>query len=131
MEAAKAQKYTYSDYLTWDDGQRRELIDGVIHMMSPAPSIAHQEISGELFAQLHRYLKGKTCKVYAAPFDVRLNPDTDDDTVVQPDISIVCDPEKTKDRKNNKGIVQIYNHTDIVPVHVLDDCQIHLADVFA
>ena len=48
--------------------------------------------------KLYGFLKGKTCKVYVAPFDVRLpvasRKHTDIDTVVQPDLCVVCDPEK-------------------------------------
>lgn len=91
-------KYTYADYLTWNDDTRYELIDGVPYMMSPAPSPTHQRISGELFVLLHNYLKGKPCDVFSAPFDVRLNADTKDDTVVQPDISVICDPDKIDER---------------------------------
>jgi len=86
-------RYTYADYLTWDDDTRWELIDGVPYMMS-APSRVHQELSGSLYTQLAVFLKGKSCKVYYAPFDVRLNADTLDNTVVQPDIVIVCDRTK-------------------------------------
>lgn len=98
MQLRKGKKYTYADYLTWDDGNRYELIDGVAYMMAPAPSAAHQSISMEISRQLANYLIGKTCKVFAAPFDVRLNTDAEDDTVVQPDISIVCDTSKIDDR---------------------------------
>ena len=103
MQLPKSQKYTYADYLTWDDGGRYELINGEVYMMSPAPSINHQEISGEIFRQFANILKGKTCKVFSAPFDVRLNADAEDDTVVQPDIAIVCDPDKIKNGKSCKG----------------------------
>lgn len=85
--------YTYSDYLEWDDDTRWELIDGVPYMMS-APNRRHQELSGALFLQFANFLKGKSCKVYYAPFDVRLNADTFDNTVVQPDLLIVCDHSK-------------------------------------
>ena len=83
-------RYTYSDYLLWDDDVRRELIDGVPYLMA-APNRRHQGILGELHFQLRSFLKGKPCKVYFAPFDVRLNADTLDDTVVQPDILVICD----------------------------------------
>jgi len=89
--------YTYSDYVKWDDGIRYELIDGVAYMMSPAPSWIHQEISGNLFGQLWQFLRGKPCKVYSAPFDVRLNAAQEDDTVVQPDIVVICDKSKLND----------------------------------
>jgi len=88
--------YTYSDYLTWDDDQRWELIDGVPYMMS-APNRMHQELLGNLHLQFGNFLKGKPCKVYPAAFDVRLNADTLDNTVVQPDLVIVCDLSKLDD----------------------------------
>jgi Uma2 family endonuclease len=96
-------RFTYADYLTWDDEQRCELIDGVAYCMSPGPNRRHQKWLGELFAQFHSYLEGKSCEVYLAPFDVRL-PDfsdaTDEETitVVQPDIMVICDRDKLDDR---------------------------------
>ena len=92
------QRYTYADYCAWDDGERWELIDGAAYAMSPAPSRAHQGVSGNLYGQFYNFLKGKPCKVYAAPFDVRLNADGYDDTVVQPDLVIVCDRSKLDDK---------------------------------
>lgn len=94
--------YTYADYLTWPDGERWEIIDGAPHMMAP-PSRIHQEISGELFRQISNYLTDKPCKVYAAPFGVRLpknneKPDHEIDTVVEPDILVVCDSSKLDDQ---------------------------------
>ena len=83
-------RYTYADYLTWDDDQRWELIDGVPFLMS-APTVQHQRISGNLFVEIKTFLKGKPCEVFYAPFDVRLAKDTTDDTVVQPDLVIICD----------------------------------------
>ena len=101
-----AEKMTYSDYLTWPEGERWELISGVAYNMSPAPSPMHQYVLGELFAQLHSLSANSRCSVYLAPFDVRLpeknERDTDISTVVQPDISIVCDASKI-DRKGCKG----------------------------
>ena len=97
-EAATKETYTYGDYLTWPDDERWELIDGIPYNMSPAPTRSHQKISGELFKQIAIYLTGKTCEVYAAPFDVRLpkgeEEDTLIDTVVQPDLVVICDPDK-------------------------------------
>lgn len=86
--------YTYADYLAWDDEARYELIDGVMYMTSPAPSPIHQSVSGGIFGQLYNFLHGKPCKVYHAPFDVRLNASAGDDTVVQPDLLVVCDKTK-------------------------------------
>ena len=83
-------RHTYADYISWDDSERCELIDGVIYAMS-APSWQHQLISGKLFNQIANSLTGKPCVVFNAPFDVRLNADSNDDTVVQPDIVVICD----------------------------------------
>ena len=94
--------YSYADYLTWPEDERWELIDGVPYNMTPAPTPKHQEILGELFRILANWLKGNRCRVYMAPFDVRLAgseiPDSVIDKVVQPDISVVCDPQKIDDR---------------------------------
>ena len=89
-------RYTYSDYLQWDDDVRRELIDGIPYLMA-GPNRKHQELSGNLYIQFRAFLENKPCKVYFAPFDVRLNADTLDDTVVQPDLIIVCDHSKLDD----------------------------------
>lgn len=98
----KDERYTYADYVTWDDDERWELIDGVPYAMSPAPTQKHQEVGGEIYRQLANFLKGKPCKVFLAPFDVRLNADETDDTVCQPDILVVCDSTKL-DGKCCKG----------------------------
>ena len=95
MEALQLEeRYTYADYCKWDDGERWELIDGKAYAMSPAPSWKHQGILGELYGQIRNHLKGKPCKVFVAPFDVRLNAGAGDDTVVQPDIVVICDRTK-------------------------------------
>jgi len=95
--------FSYADYLTWDDNQRWELIDGEAFCMSPAPNRIHQKWLGELFAQFHAHLEGKPCEVYIAPVDVRLSetnaaPDEETLTVVQPDLVVVCDRDKLDDR---------------------------------
>ena len=87
--------YTLADALTWDEQERIELIYGDPVMMSP-PVRIHQKISGELFGQLRDYLKGKKCEVYHAPFAVRPferdgDYPEDVDTLVEPDITVVCD----------------------------------------
>jgi Uma2 family endonuclease len=94
--------YTYADFLEWDEDFRAEIIDGEIVMMSP-PFRLHQGVSGNLFLKLRNFLEGKPCKVYAAPFGVRLFPKTDnsDDTVVEPDIVVICDPKKLDERGCN------------------------------
>ena len=99
---AEKTQYTFADVLAWDESERAELIDGEVFLMAPAPSRGHQEISGALFAQLYNYLEGKRCKVYHPPFDVRLferdgNTPEDVDTVVEPDLTVVCDMDKLDD----------------------------------
>ena len=97
-------RYSYAEYLTWNDGKRWELIDGQAVCMSPAPGLLHQKISRMLERQIDSYLADKGCEMYHAPFDVRLNETIDNaaddyiDTVVQPDIVVVCDPSKLDDR---------------------------------
>ena len=93
-------RYTYADYASWDTDERYELIDGVPYLMAP-PLRVHQAISSELHGQLWDFLRDKPCKVYAAPIGVRLNANSEDNTVVEPDIVVVCDPSKLDD----KGIV--------------------------
>jgi len=69
--------------------------------MSPAPNRRHQQISGEFFRQFATYLLDKPCQVYVAPFDVRLpegdEAESDISTVLQPDISVICDSHKLDD----------------------------------
>ena len=96
-------RLTYADYESWDDENRYELIDGVAYMMA-APTLEHQSILGELYRQLANYLKGKSCRVFLAPCDVCLTGLGDeDDTVVQPDIIIVCDESKIVEKKRCNG----------------------------
>jgi Uma2 family endonuclease len=94
--------YTYADYLEWEEGERYEIIDGEAYMMAP-PFRIHQEISGNFYYTIRTFLEGKPCKVYAAPFSVRLFPaaDKSDNTVVEPDITVVCDASKLDDRGCN------------------------------
>ena len=102
----KEKHYTYADYLTWPDDARYELIDGEAFLMAPAPLIEHQEVAGEVFRQLANQLDGKPCRPYIAPVDVRLprkdEADAAIDTVVQPDVLVVCDPSKI-DRRGVRG----------------------------
>ena len=102
----KKESYTFADCLTWPENERSELIDGEAVMMS-LPSTVHQKISGELFRQLANFLEGKKCEVFSAPFGVRLFEKDGDspenvDTMVEPDISVICDRDKL-DRHGCKG----------------------------
>jgi Uma2 family endonuclease len=95
--------YTYADYLNWQFQERVELIKGCIKKMSPAPSRKHQQVSSNIHGIFHNTLKGKSCHLFHAPFDVRLPiPNkTKDTTVVQPDICIICDESKLDDKGCN------------------------------
>ena len=96
--------YTYKDYLTYDENERIEIIEGEIINMSPAPSRIHQEIISEIHFKLKEYIKSNngSCKVYPAPFDVILKNDDEDvsnsKNIVQPDISVICDKRKLTDK---------------------------------
>ncbi|GAB2991653.1 Uma2 family endonuclease [Cyclobacterium sediminis] len=91
--------YSYADYLSWQLDEMVELIRGkVFRQAAAAPRRIHQELTVALVTRIHGFLKGGSCKVYTAPFDVRLPISSKDldkiDTVVQPDLCVVCDPEK-------------------------------------
>ena len=103
MRQRDMQHHTYSDYLTWSATYGNEVIDGIAYVREPpAPSRVHQEIVGELHRQIANSLQGKRARAYAAPFDVRLpkhgGDDDQIDTVIQPDVIIVCDLHKLDDR---------------------------------
>ena len=93
--------YSYADYLLWKFKERVELFRGKLFKMS-APSALHQEVSMRLAGELYQFFKGKDCKVFHAPFDVRLFKESQEDkdiyTVEQPDICVVCDAEKIDKR---------------------------------
>ena len=95
-------RFTYADYCTWPEENRYELIDGVLYDMTPAPSRLHAAISVELVVAFKNFLRGKPCEVYNAPFDIRFpkgsEPDDEIETVVQPDILVVCDEKKLDDK---------------------------------
>jgi Uma2 family endonuclease len=96
------ERYSYSDYLNWPETERFELLNGVVYDMTPAPPRRHQEILGEIHRQMANCLLDKPCKVYVAPFDVRLPEENEKDedikTVVQPDIALVCNHSKLDER---------------------------------
>jgi len=96
-------RYTYADYLTWMDDKRRELFDGMVKLMTPAPNRKHQGASANLFGICWTYLRNKNCKIYHPPSDVRLPKGTNKKdevifTVVQPDLYVVCDLSKLDEK---------------------------------
>lgn len=91
--------YTVGDYLNWQFEEMVELIKGKIFKMSPSPRSYHQAISGNLYFELRTIIKKSKCKIFDAPFDVYLKGiDSNNDTVVQPDICIICDKNKIQER---------------------------------
>ena len=91
-EAVPQSTYDWNDYRSWDDDRRWEIVRGEACAMTPAPSVRHQRVQRELTVQLTASFKDRPCEVFPAPTDVKLS----DEDVVQPDISVVCDPEKVK-----------------------------------
>ena len=102
LKLDREETYTYADYLEWDENVRAEIINGHVYMMSP-PLTIHERISRKLYMKLANFLEGKTCEVFDAPFGVRLFPkeDKSDNTVVEPDIVVICDPSKIDERGCN------------------------------
>lgn len=96
--SVKRERFTFADCLAWKEDERVEIINGEALMMAP-PSRIHQEICFEIGRQLGNYLEGKQCRAYPAPFGVRLferdgDKPEDVDTIVEPDISVICDQSK-------------------------------------
>lgn len=84
------ERLTYADYLTWPEGERWELVDGEAFAMTPAPSFGHQRVTGRIYYLLEAALHRGPCVPCVSPVDVVLA----EDTVVQPDVVVVCDPSK-------------------------------------
>lgn len=102
MEAIKKPKHTIDDVYSLPEGERAELIDGNIYMMAP-PSTKHQLILNDINAAIYNYIKahkGK-CKVIPAPFAVFMENAEGNINYVEPDISIICDPDKLNDKGCN------------------------------
>ena len=100
MPLQKENTYTTDYIYSLPEGQRAELIDGVIYDMAP-PNRLHQKLVMNLSAEIRNYIKKNngSCEVYPAPFAVFLN--KDDKTYVEPDISVICDKSKLDDRGCN------------------------------
>lgn len=94
-----SKQYTYADYLTWRVKERIELIMGKVFRMSPAPSSEHQQIVSALHGNIYSHLINKGCRVFPSPFDVVLSsPSGKQDSVVQPDIAVICDISKIAEK---------------------------------
>lgn len=97
MPLPKDNLYTSDDYWNLPDGQRSELIDGKLYDMAP-PSRIHQRLISQLTVTISNYIRSQSgsCEVYPAPFAVNLT--SNDQTWVEPDISVICDKQKLSDR---------------------------------
>ena len=93
-EAEQIEYFTEEDYYALPDDRRAELIDGILYDMA-SPSISHQAISSEIFIEITSHIRknGGKCRVFYAPCDVKLFPE-EDGNIVQPDLLVVCDPDK-------------------------------------
>ena len=114
MEFPREKLYTIDNIYDLPSGQRAELIDGHMYMMSP-PSRIHQKLVNRLSQTITNYIDSRhgNCEVYPAPFAVFLN--EDDRNYVEPDISIVCDSDKLDDRGCNGApdwVIEITSPSD-------------------
>lgn len=98
MPLPQSKLYTETDYYNLPEDVRAELIEGNLIYNQAAPSRIHQTILGELYTVINNYIKSKNgfCRVYPAPFAVKLKKDRQ--TIVEPDISVICDRNKLTDR---------------------------------
>lgn len=97
MPLPRNEFYTAEDYWNLPEDQRAELINGKLYAMAP-PSYIHQKLVSAFTVAFTNYIhsKGGSCDVIPAPFAVNLN--ANDETYVEPDLSIICDKSKLSDR---------------------------------
>lgn len=97
MPLPQREDYTIEDIYALPEGTRAELIDGQIYYMA-LPTRRHQDIVGALYRKIADYIDSKrdSCKTYVSPFAVFLN--ENDKNYVEPDISVICDPNKLNDK---------------------------------
>ena len=102
MPLPKENTYTTDYIYSLPEGQRAELIDGVIYDMAP-PNRLHQELVMNLSTEIRESISKNNgyCKVYPAPFAVFLN--KDDKTYVEPDIIVICNKSKLNDHRCNSA----------------------------
>ncbi len=96
----KIEYHTVEDYYNLPEGSHVELIDGVfydLYLDMAAPGRVHQKLSIRLSTIIQNHIdsKGGKCEVFAAPFSVQLK--ENDQTIVEPDISVICDTNKLND----------------------------------
>lgn len=89
----REEKYSYEDYKHWKDSEDWEIIGGRAYNMAPSPMRTHQKIGSKIHLELGQYLKDKPCEIY-----YELDTVLSEEDIVKPDIIVVCDEEKLKDR---------------------------------
>lgn len=107
-------KCTWQQYYELPEGEHAELVNGELYYLA-APSRIHQRLVMEITYALTSYIKSRkgSCEVYPAPFAVKLS--EEDNIIVQPDISVICDKKKLDDRGCNGGpdlVIEILSPTN-------------------
>ncbi|MCM1539672.1 MAG: Uma2 family endonuclease [Blautia sp.] len=127
MPLLKTNPCTAEDYWNLPDGQHAELIDGRLYNMAP-PDRIHQELSFAIARKFADYIdrRGGSCKVYPAPFAVNLN--ADDETYVEPDISVICDKNKLTDH-GCSGAPAILPFSQSIDVGIFEDLSVHIGEL--
>ncbi len=99
MPLPKKTEYTLEDIYALPDGQRAELISGQLYRMAP-PSTRHQRLVNFLTTEINLYIRKKQgrCEVLPAPFAVFLEDADGNENLVEPDISVICGPEKIDEK---------------------------------
>lgn len=97
IEGGKKKTYTVADIEALPEGERAELIDGEMFVMD-APTLTHQKILMWLSVKIWNYIAehGGLCEVLPAPFGVYIK--NDERNYVEPDISVICDPDKLDEK---------------------------------
>ena len=124
MALAKKKIHTTEDIYQLPEGDRAELIDGDLYMMSP-PNTTHQRISAALHAEIYNYIRthGGKCETFAAPFAVFLNTEADDRNYVDPEKSRIMVYSFTANSGNE------YTFSDTVTPSIYDDLEIDFSAI--
>lgn len=153
MALAQTKVYTEEDYYNLPEDVRAELIDGQLIYNQAAPSTTHQIILSELHTTINNYIKSKagSCRVFPAPFAVELPKNRK--TIVEPDVSVICDGSKLTDKgctgapdwiidpHTEKVLVYYFGQVDLqmetytfqdkIKANIYDDLFINFSDIAA
>ena len=95
-------RYTYEDYRLWEGDW--ELIDGVPYAMAPSPFGKHQKVAFEFARQLGEQLEHCPERCFVYP---ELDWIVSEDTVVRPDIMVVCKEVEEYLRETPELVVEV------------------------